>query len=385
MRKQVYWIEGDGVGTECWLAARPILDKAVEIACPGESIEWVELLAGEKALRQTGSLLPKATAAALKNATAAIKGPLSTPVGTGFRSLNVTLRQVLDLYACIRPVKYFPGIESPLKHPEQVDMVVFRENTEDVYAGIEFEAKSHEAKKLISFLHDELGISVDKNAAIGIKPMTEKGSKRLIRRAINFALDNKRTSLTLMHKGNIMKFTEGGFRKWGYEVAEEEFANESISEAKIKKGAVANGRLIIKDRIADAMFQEVLLKPAEFSVIAAPNLNGDYISDALAAEVGGLGLAPGANMSDTLGFFEATHGTAPDIAGKDMANPGSLILSGAMLLDYLGWPEAAKKVRLAMEKAIKNKRLTSDLARQIPGASIVGCKEFGDIVGEYIN
>ena len=372
------------MGAECWQAARPVLDKAVEAAYPGNGMNWVEVLAGEKALAETGDLLPQASIEALRGAETAIKGPLGTPVGSGFRSLNVTLRQVFDLYVCIRPIQYFEGIESPLKRPELVDMVVFRENTEDVYAGIEYASGTAEAKRLIAFLRDELGAQVDDAAAVGIKPMTPRGCKRLVSRAIRFALDDKRPSVTLVHKGNIMKFTEGGFRQWGYDAAREDFAGATVTEAEIRKGATAEGRVIIKDRIADAMFQDTLIKPTEFSVIATPNLNGDYLSDALAAQVGGLGLAPGANMSDTLGFFEATHGTAPDIAGKDLVNPGSLILSGAMMLDHLGWPDAAVRVRTAIAKAISGKRVTADLAKQMQGATAVGCRAFGEIVGENL-
>ena len=379
MHKKVYWIEGDGVGAECWGATRPVLDAAVRLAYPGCGIEWIEVLAGEKALAECGELLPEQSVQVLRGAETAIKGPLGTPVGTGFRSLNVTLRQVFDLYACIRPIQYFQGIESPLKRPDLVNMVVFRENTEDVYAGIEYESGSKEAQRLIAFLREELGAKVDDAAAVGIKPMTPQGCKRLVRRAIRFALDEGRPSVTLVHKGNIMKFTEGGFRAWGYEVARDEFAGEAVSEAEVKKGK--SGKLVIKDRIADAMFQDTLIKPQEFSVIATPNLNGDYLSDALAAQVGGLGLAPGANMSDRLGFFEATHGTAPDIAGQDKVNPGSLILSGAMMLDHMGWPEAGRRVREAVGKAIAGKRVTADLALQMPGATAVGCKAFGEIVG----
>lgn len=382
MRKTVHFIEGDGVGPECWQASRPVFEAAVRLAYGNQAgIDWVEVLAGEKALAQCGELLPQASIEQLRSSTTAIKGPLGTPVGTGFRSLNVTLRQVFDLYACIRPVSYFPGIESPVKHPEKVDMVVFRENTEDVYAGIEYEAGSPEAKKLIAFLRDELGAKVDMQAAVGIKPMTESGSKRLVRRAIRYALDMQRSSVTLVHKGNIMKFTEGGFRAWGYEVAAKEFAAQCCLE---KDAAQKPGCVVIKDRIADAMFQDALIKPEQFSVIAAPNLNGDYISDALAAQVGGLGLAPGANMSDTLGFFEATHGTAPDIAGKDMVNPGSMLLSGAMMLDYMGWPLAATRIRTAIARAIVNKTVTHDLARQMQGAQSLGCKAFGELIGQSL-
>ncbi len=378
MKPIVYWIEGDGIGPEVWRAARPVIDRAVELAyTDGRHLVWQELLAGQKAFAATGSYLPEATLAALKGASLAMKGPLETPVGGGFRSLNVTLRQTLDLYACIRPIRYFPGIESPVKYPERVDMVVFRENTEDVYAGIEWPAGSPEASRLIAFLRDELGRAVEPTSALGIKPMTEAGCKRLVRRAIRFALDQGRRSVTLVHKGNIMKYTEGAFRAWGYEVAAKEFAGQVVPEGQESCPPAA---LIIKDRIADAMFQEVLLRPEAYDVIATTNLNGDYLSDALAAQVGGLGLAPGVNMSDTLAFFEPTHGTAPSIAGKDLANPGSLILSGALLLEHLGWREAAARIHQAVAQAIRQRTVTVDLAAQMPGAQQVGCAAFGDIL-----
>ena len=378
MKRRVYFIEGDGIGKEVWAAGRPVLDRAVEVAYgDGRGFEWVELLAGKKAFAETGSYLPDSTLEALKRADLAMKGPLETPVGKGFRSLNVTLRQTLDLFACIRPIQYFKGIESPVKHPERVDMVVFRENTEDVYAGIEWQAGSAEAKRLIAFLRDEMGANVDAESGIGIKPMTAKGSKRLIRRAIQFALDQKRRSVTMAHKGNIMKFTEGAFRNWGYELAAEEFAGRVILEG---QDCCPPGALVLKDRIADAMFQEVLIRPENYDVIATPNLNGDYLSDALAAQVGGLGLAPGVNMSSDLAFFEPTHGTAPTIEGKDLANPGSLILSGALMLDHVGWHEAASRIRKAVELAIAEGRVTVDLASQMTNAQQVGCVEFGQIL-----
>lgn len=376
---KVCYIEGDGIGPEIWAASRPVLDAALAKESD-QKIEWQQLLAGQKAVAETGSPLPEATLAALKQANLAIKGPLATPVGTGIRSLNVALRQGLDLYACVRPVRYIAGLETPVKHPESVDMVIFRENTEDVYAGIEFAASSPEAKKLIAFLRDELGVGrLAEDAAIGIKPMTEAGSKRLIRAAIRYALNNGCDSLTLVHKGNIMKFTEGGFRSWGYEVAAEEFPEVTCTENEPR-----HGNLIIKDRIADAMFQEALLRPQEYSVLATPNLNGDYISDALAAQVGGLGLAPGVNRSDTLSFYEATHGTAPTIAGKDKANPGSMLLCGAMLLEEAGENRAGQRIRDAISKAIANRTVTEDLAPQVPGARVVGCREFAEIVGENL-
>ena len=379
-QRTVYWIEGDGIGPDVWGATRPVLDAAVRAAYGDERrLDWQELLAGEKAYAETGEYLPEATLTALHGADLAMKGPLATPVGTGFRSLNVTLRQALQLYACIRPVKYFPGIQSPLKAPEKVDMVVFRENTEDVYAGIEWPAGSPEAKKLAAFLREELGAQVDDLAGIGIKPMTEKGSKRLVRKALQFAVDQGRSSVTLVHKGNIMKYTEGAFRGWGYEVAEQEFGAQTVGE-----GEAAAGKIVVNDRIADAMFQEVLLAPEKYDVIATSNLNGDYLSDALAAQVGGVGLAPGVNMSDELAFFEPTHGTAPGIAGQDKANPGSLILSGALLLDHIGWTEAARRVRSGVEAAVASKAVTGDLASQIPGATTVGCQAFGERIGQNI-
>lgn len=382
MKPQVFFIEGDGIGKEVWAAGRPVLDRAVELAFGQErQLMWTELLAGKKAFAETGSYLPQNTLDTLKTADLAMKGPLETPVGKGFRSLNVTLRQTLDLYACIRPIQYFDGIESPVKHPERVDMVVFRENTEDVYAGVEWAAESEEAKRLVAFLRDEMGVSIDEKCGIGLKPVTASGSKRLIRKAIQFALDQKRRNVTLVHKGNIMKFTEGAFRSWGYELAVEEFAGQIALE---DEACCPPGKVVLKDRIADAMFQEVLMRPEQYDVIATMNLNGDYISDALAAQVGGLGLAPGVNMGPQLAFFEPTHGTAPAIEGKDLANPGSLILSGALMLDHLGWHEAADKVRGAVKKAITHKRVTVDLASQISGASQVGCKEFGDILLQFL-
>lgn len=379
MKRTVYWIEGDGIGPEIWKAARPVIDAALARE-NGEPLEWRELLAGEKAVKETGSPLPEATMEALRGASLAMKGPLGTPVGTGMRSLNVALRHALDLYACIRPVRHFAGLETPVKHPERVDMVIFRENTEDVYAGIEWPANSPEAKRLVAFLREELKVAkIDDAAAVGIKPMTENGSKRLVRRALRFALDTGRPNLTLVHKGNIMKFTEGGFRQWGYDVAAQEFGDRTCTE----KEPVA-GRLVIKDRIADAMFQETLLHPEQYSVIATPNLNGDYISDALAAQVGGLGLAPGVNMSDTLAFFEATHGTAPTIAGQDKANPGSVILCGALMLEHIGETKAAERIRAAVGKTLASRSVTVDLADQVPGSKVVGCRAFGELIGENL-
>lgn len=377
--RTVYYIEGDGIGPEIWTAARPIIDAALA-AEKARPLVWRELLAGQKAMRETGSPLPEETLKTLANARLAMKGPLGTPVGSGMRSLNVALRQGLDLYACIRPIQHMPGLETPVKHPERVDMIIFRENTEDVYAGIEFPAKSPEAKRLAEFLHDELGVkAISSAAAIGIKPMTETGSKRLAAKSIEYALKHGRKSVTLVHKGNIMKFTEGGFRQWGYEAAAELFPGQTCTEKE-----PVPGKLVIKDRIADAMFQEALLRPEEYDVLATPNLNGDYISDALAAQVGGLGLAPGVNMSDNLAFFEATHGTAPTIAGQDKANPGSLLLCGALLLEHIGEQKAATRIRSALTAAIAAKTVTPDLAAQIPGAKTTGCRGFADAIASHI-
>ena len=384
MKHTVYWMEGDGIGPEIWKATRPVLDAALMASTGGEhSLEWVELLAGEKAMKLTGSPLPQDTLDTLGKASVAIKGPLGTPVGGGMRSLNVAMRQTFDLFACIRPVRWFEGISTPVKHPELVNMVIFRENTEDVYAGIEYQAGSAEAEKLGTFLRSEFGAKVREGSAIGIKPMSAFCSKRLVRRAIQYALEHNLPSVTLVHKGNIMKFTEGGFRAWGYEVAKEEFGDVTIPE---KEATPENskGKIIIKDRIADAMFQEALLHPDQYSVLALPNLNGDYISDALAAQVGGLGMAPGVNMSDSLALFEATHGTAPTAAGKDIANPGSLLLSGALMLEHLGVADAAEKVRAALTAAIADKTVTPDLAAEMPGAQAVSCSRFGEILLEKI-
>ncbi|MBR3880287.1 MAG: NADP-dependent isocitrate dehydrogenase [Mailhella sp.] len=380
MKHTVYWIEGDGIGPEIWNVTRPVLDAALKATTQGEhEINWVELLAGEKAVRLTGSPLPQETLDTLATASVAIKGPLGTPVGGGIRSLNVALRQTFDLYACIRPVSWFQGISTPVKHPERVNMVIFRENTEDVYAGIEYAAGTEQAEKLGAFLRDEFGANIREASAIGIKPMTEFASRRLVRRAIQYALDNGLPSVTIVHKGNIMKFTEGGFRAWGYDVAREEFGDVTIPEKEATPENSA-GKVIIKDRIADAMFQEALIRPDQYSVLALPNLNGDYISDALAAQVGGLGMAPGMNMSDTLALFEATHGTAPTAAGKDIANPGSLLLSGALMLRHMGFPEAAEKVKNAILAAIAEKTVTPDLAAEMENARPVSCTEFGKIL-----
>ncbi len=382
MTTPIYFIPGDGIGPEVMQVARQVMDAAMEKNYGhSKKLVWHELLAGEKAYKETGTYLPEETLSALTGASLAIKGPLTTPVGGGFRSLNVTMRQALDLYACIRPIRYFPGVKSPLKQPEDVDMIVFRENTEDVYAGIEYAAGTSEAKILLDFLSSKLGAKIDENAGIGIKPMTEKASKRLISKAISHAIDHKKESVTLVHKGNIMKYTEGAFCKWGYELAQEKFSSEVIAEH--EAGAGNKGRVILKDRIADAMFQNALLSPCDYSVLATSNLNGDYLSDALAAQVGGLGLAPGVNMSDTLALFEATHGTAPAIAGKDRANPVSIVLSGAMLFAHAGFHNAAQAIEKAVEKALAGDKLTYDLAAHNNTAEIVGCKAFGEILLQF--
>jgi isocitrate dehydrogenase len=373
-------IEGDGIGPDIWKATRPVLDAAVEKAYGGKKkIFWKEILAGEKAYQQTGKWLPPETLEAIKKHVVAIKGPLTTPVGEGIRSLNVTLRQELDLYACVRPVRYFKGTPCPVKRPEDMDMIIFRENTEDVYAGIEWPEGSEDARKVIRFLTDEMGQDIRPDSGIGIKPISRFGTQRLVRKAIRHAIDTGKSSVTLVHKGNIMKYTEGAFKNWGYELAKTEFSKETITEQELwdkYNGRQPEGKIVIKDRIADAMFQQILLRPREYSVLALPNLNGDYISDACAAQVGGLGMAPGANIGDGYALFEATHGTAPKYTGLDKVNPGSLILSGAMMLEYLGWRDAMGKIHSAIEAAIAKKRVTYDLARQIEGATEVKCSEF---------
>jgi isocitrate dehydrogenase len=361
-----------------------VLDAAVERAYEGaKGIVWYEVFAGEKANERFGEWLPEGTVQAARDFKVAIKGPLTTPVGGGIRSLNVLIRQKLDLFACVRPVRYVPGVPSPVKRPQDVDVVIFRENTEDVYAGIEWEAGSANAKKLIAFLDGELQQKVRPDSGIGVKPISAFGSKRLVDKAIRYALDHGRGSVTLVHKGNIMKFTEGAFKDWGYEVARERFAERTLTEEELydkHAGKAPKGRVVIKDRIADSMFQQILLRPQEYSVLATPNLNGDYLSDACAAQVGGLGMAPGANMSDEIAFFEATHGTAPKYAGQDKVNPGSLILSGVMMLEHLGWQEAALAIRQALEKTIAKKIVTYDLARQMEGAREVRCSDFASAI-----
>ncbi len=373
-------IVGDGIGPDIWRAARPILEAAV--AKSGRRpIDWLEVPAGAKAHDDLGEYLPQKTLDALREYRVSLKGPLGTPVGGGIRSLNVAIRQKLDLFACIRPVRWMPGAPSPVKRPDKVDMIIFRENTEDVYAGLEWPAKSPQAEKLVEFVGRELGAVIRPNSAIGLKPMSEFGSKRLIRLALKWALEHNAPSLTLVHKGNIMKFTEGAFRSWGYEVAREEFGPLTVTESEAEAG---DQRLVVKDRIADNMFMQTLLRPDEYSVLALPNLNGDYLSDALAAQIGGLGMAPGANVGDGLAVFEATHGTAPKYAGLDKVNPCSLILSGAFMLDFLGWGDAAELVRQAVAKTLAAKIVTYDLARQMDGISFVSTSAFGRAVTERI-
>lgn len=379
-RPIVPFIEGDGVGPDIWRSSVAVFDSAVTKAYGGRrGVQWHEILAGEKAYDRTGEWLPDETLDQLRRYRVSIKGPLATPVGGGIRSLNVTIRQKLDLYTCIRPVRYIPGVPSPVKAPEKVNMIVFRENTEDVYAGLEWASGSPEAQKAIQFIKDELGREIRPDSALGLKPMSPFGSKRLVRRAVKWALDHSLDSVTLVHKGNIMKFTEGGFREWGYELCREEFGDRTITESDWDD-VKGRGKVIIKDRIADAMFQQILLRPDEYQVLAMPNLNGDYVSDALAAQVGGLGMAPGANVGDEAAVFEATHGTAPKYAGKDMINPGSLILSGAFMFEHMGWMEAAELIRKGITDAIAAKTVTYDLARQMEGAKKVSCSEFGQAI-----
>ena len=382
-RPIVPFVEGDGTGPDIWRASVRVFDAAVEKSYGSErKIEWMEVFAGEKSFKQFNDWLPQETVDAMQEFRVSIKGPLSTPVGGGIRSLNVTLRQVLDLYACIRPVRYFEGVGAPVKEPEKMNIVIFRENTEDVYAGIEWKAGSKEANAIREFLLDNYGSQIRENSAIGIKPMSEFGSKRLVEMAITYAISKCRESVTLVHKGNIMKFTEGAFRDWGYEVAKEKFSDAVVTEADMSKatGDARADAVIIRDRIADSMFQQLLLRPSEYSVIATPNLNGDYLSDAAAAQVGGLGIAPGGNVGDGVAVFEATHGTAPKYANLDKINPGSVILSGVMMLEYMGWNEAAKLIVSGVENAIKGKRVTYDLARQMKGATEVSTSAFGDAV-----
>lgn len=381
-RPIIPFIIGDGTGPDIWNAASRAIDAAVEKAYGGaRDIEWMEILAGEKAFNKTGDWLPDSTVGAFREYLVGIKGPLTTPVGGGFRSLNVTLRQVLDLYVCLRPVRWFTGVPSPVKNPELVDMVIFRENTEDVYAGMELEQGSKEAKKLLAFLKEEFGWNIREDSGLGIKPISISGSKRLIRAAIRYAIENNRPSVTLVHKGNIMKFTEGAFRNWGYELAKEEFADKVVSWDDCG-GNVPEGKILIKDAIADIFLQQVLTRPSEFDVIATMNLNGDYGSDALAAQVGGIGIAPGGNINYETGhaIFEATHGTAPKYANQDKVNPGSVLLSGDLMLRHLGWTEAADLIVTGLEKTIAQKVMTYDFARLTEGAKEVKCSEFANAI-----
>lgn len=384
----VLFIEGDGTGPDIWKATCIALDAAVEKAYRGKrKIHWEEVLAGEKAYNLTGEWLPEETIQKIKEYRVAVKGPLTTPVGGGIRSINVALRQVLKLYACVRPVRYFKGVPSPVKNPEKINMVIFRENLEDLYAGIEWREGSGDALKIIDFINRETGQSIPRDSGIGIKPISITNTKNLVRSALTYAVRNNRGSVTLVHKGNIMKYTEGSFRDWGYEVAREEFSEVFISEDELwdrYKGRRPEGKIVMKDRIADNMFQQVLLRPDEYDVIAAPNLNGDYLSDALAAQVGGLGMAPGANIGDDQAIFEATHGTAPKYAGQDRVNPASLILSGEMMLRFLGWNEAAEGLIQGLEKTFEQKKVTYDLARQMEGATLLKCSEFGTAVAGNI-
>ena len=400
-RPIIPFIEGDGTGPDIWAASQPVFDAAVEQAYGGErEIQWMEVLAGEKAFNLTGSWLPDATLDAFRAYLVGIKGPLTTPVGGGIRSLNVALRQILDLYACVRPVRWFEGVPSPVKRPDQVEMVIFRENTEDIYAGIEFEEGTDAARRFLSLVEEHFGerfrkIRFPESSGIGIKPVSREGTERLVRSAIRYALENGRRSVTLVHKGNIMKFTEGAFKAWGYELAEREFGDRVFTWAeydrvaasdgadaanRAQKAAEDAGRIIIKDSIADAFLQQILTRPADYDVIATLNLNGDYISDALAAQVGGIGIAPGANINYTTGhaIFEATHGTAPKYAGKNMVNPGSVILSGEMMLRYMGWTEAADLIIQGLQGAIGQKTVTYDFERLMEGATKVSTSEFGE-------
>ena len=382
----VPYIEGDGTGVDITPVMIKVVDAAVKKAYGDKKkIVWMEVFAGEKSTKVYGPdmWLPDETLAVLRDYVVSIKGPLTTPVGGGIRSINVALRQELDLYVCLRPVRYFKGVPSPLKEPEKTNMVIFRENSEDIYAGIEYEAESDKAKKLIEFLQREMGVKkirFPNTSGIGVKPVSSEGTERLVRRAFQYAIDNKRSSVTLVHKGNIMKYTEGAFAKWGYALAEKEFGAQLLDGGPWMKIKAAHGEIVVKDVIADAFLQQILLRPAEYDVIATMNLNGDYISDALAAQVGGIGIAPGANMSDTVAVFEATHGTAPKYAGKDYVNPGSEILSAEMMLRHMGWGEAADRIIGSMEKAILTKRVTYDFARQMPGATQVSCSGFGDVM-----
>jgi isocitrate dehydrogenase len=384
------FIEGDGTGRDIWKASRRVFDAAVQKAHNGKRrVEWFEVYAGEKSLSVYGEnvWLPDDTLTAIKEYIVAIKGPLTTPVGGGIRSLNVALRQVLDLYACVRPVRWFTGVPAPVKHPEKLNVIIFRENTEDVYAGIEWKSGTPEANKLIEYIGKELGKQIRPESGIGIKPISKEGTYRIVRKAIKWAIAKNLKSVTLVHKGNIMKFTEGAFRDWGYQCAREEFGDHIVSEQDlwdVHGGKLPAGKILVKDRIADSMFQQILLRPDEYEVLCTPNLNGDYLSDACAAQVGGLGLAPGANISDFYAVFEATHGTAPKYADQDVINPGSVILSGVMMFEYLGWQEVADSIIRGVDGAIKAKRVTYDLHRQMEGATKLKTSEFADEIIKHL-
>jgi isocitrate dehydrogenase len=384
----VPFIRGDGVGPDIWNASVQVFDAAVEKSYAGDrKIAWFEIFAGDRAKQRYGELLPRDTFAAIGAYRVAIKGPLTTPVGGGFRSLNVTLRQELDLYACIRPVRWFEGVPSPVKHPEKLNVVIFRENTEDVYAGVEWQKGSEEAKKLIQFLERELGRDIPNDAGLGLKTVSQGATRRLVRRALEYAINRGRDRVTLVHKGNIMKYTEGAFKDWGYQTAKKEFAEQVLTEEEIyanHDGKIPPGKIMINDRIADSMFQQVLLRPDEYQVLVTPNLNGDYLSDATAAQVGGLGIAPGANVGDEAALFEATHGTAPKYAGQDKVNPGSLTLSGAMMFEHLGWQEAADAIYHGFGAAILGKKVTYDMARQMDGATQISCSAFAQEIVKHI-
>ena len=385
------FIEGDGIGPDIWAATRRVLDAAVAAKYGGDrKIVWMEIYAGDKAqqIYGEGVVMPDDTLRAIPEFIVAIKGPLTTPVAGGYRSLNVTMRQKLDLYACVRPVRWIPGVPSPVKHPEKLNIVIFRENTEDVYAGIEWEQGTAEVGKVLEFLNKEMGRNIRLDSGVGVKPISITGTKNVARKAVRYARDRELPSVTFVHKGNIMKFTEGAFRDWGYELAREEFADLTVSEAELWDkfdGKVPAGKIVVKDRIADSMFQQILLRPDEYSVVVTPNLNGDYLSDAAAAQVGGLGMAPGANMGDFVALFEATHGTAPKYAGMDKVNPSSLILSGVMMLEYLGWQEAADAVVAAMAKTVQEKYVTYDLARLMEGATEVKTSQYAERIAENMS
>jgi len=384
-RPVIPFIEGDGTGPDIWRASRRVFDAVVEKVSGGKRrVEWLEVLAGEKAFKQTGNWLPEETLDTIRRYRVAIKGPLTTPVGGGIRSLNVALRQLLDLYACIRPVRYFAGVPSPMREPEKLDVVIYRENTEDVYTGVEYAAGSPEATRLLTFLRDQFGAKIRDESALGIKPMSRFGTQRLVAKAIQYAIKARRPSVTLVHKGNIMKFTEGAFREWGYEVARDRFGEQTMPESDGGRGKGETGRVIVKDRIADSMFQQVLLRPEEYSVIATPNLNGDYLSDACVAQIGGLGMAPGGNVGDGFAVFEATHGTAPKYAGLDKVNPGAVLLSGAMMFEELGWSDAADAIIRGLSGAIAARRVTYDLARQMPGATELSTSQFAECIIDHV-